>query len=68
VTPRESLQLNKQNTNDPLKAGDTLHRYFYELDLEPEAFRDLWNDVINRSREEHRALLNGPSRIPSPFT
>jgi hypothetical protein len=41
-------EANRQHLYDLLKAGEPLHRYFYEKDLDAETFRDLWNDAAMR--------------------
>ncbi|MFP3156841.1 MAG: PaREP1 family protein [Caldivirga sp.] len=49
---------NKQAFIDLLGAGEPLHRYFYELHLEPKAFEDVWNNAINRLETTKNIVLS----------
>jgi ABC-type amino acid transport substrate-binding protein len=38
----------RQAFRDMLKAGEVMHRYFYERDLDPATFKEHWEDAVKR--------------------
>ena len=39
-----------------LKAGEVMHRYFYERDLDPATFKEHWEDAL-RHLEKVRGIV-----------
>jgi flagellar biosynthesis chaperone FliJ len=51
---------NRQVFSDLLKAGEPLHRYFYEEDVDPKTFEGLWNDAVKLLEIAKEKTLRSP--------
>ena len=51
---------NRQVFKDLLKAGEPLHRYFYEGDVDPKTFEGLWNDAVKLLEIAKEKTLRSP--------
>jgi len=57
---------NREIFSNLLETGEPLHRYFYEVDVDPETFRDMWNKAINRLETAKNVVLSLMARRGYP--